>query len=143
VSESASKPCALLCAFSPRAQAVGAWSKDTCCQGSANRCYNAECDDETSSADSIFRLQPGDPERFLPTGTSPTGGHPTYQYVKAKGWPQWGYNYDLNMGDDGPPGAGSSRCDQGGTYAGSPNEVCGGGYGTWGKTDLEVWRLVD
>ena len=64
-------------------------------------------------------------------------------------WPSWGY-HDLNMGSTGPPGA-SGYCDQGATYAGRPNQICGGGWvgpgkceglGCWGETQLEVWRLA-
>lgn len=62
-----------------------------------------------------------------------------------------GSNPDLYMGYEGPPGD-YGYCDQGGTYAGSRNDACGGGYeigkpcgglGCWGKTDLEAWRLAD
>lgn len=48
--------------FPTRAQAVGSWSKDTCCQGSGNTCYSDFCSDHTSSADFLFRLQPGNPQ---------------------------------------------------------------------------------
>ena len=43
------------------------------------------------------------------------------------------------MGFSGPPGT-YGYCDQGYTYAGSPNEAWGGKY-TWGPTDVEVWFL--
>ena len=54
------------------------------------------------------------------------------------------------MGSTGPPGA-NGYCDQGATYVGSRNQVCGGGWdaagkceglGCWGETELEVWRLA-
>jgi hypothetical protein len=28
------------------------------------------------------------------------------------------------------------------TYSASPNQVCGG-FGNWGETEMEVWRLAD
>jgi len=49
----------------------------------------------------------------------------------------WGGD-DLDMGYDGPLG-GIGYCHQGTTYAGSPNEICGGEM-NWGATQLEVWR---
>ena len=39
-----------------------------------------------------------------------------------------------------PPGTGGS-CNQGSTYTGSNNQVCGS-LSNWGQTQLEVWRLV-
>ena len=42
------------------------------------------------------------------------------------------------MGSTGPPGGSSGHCNQGHTYAGSKNEVCGGN--DWDATQLEVWR---
>ena len=44
--------------------------------------------------------------------------------------------------DDGPLGgssANSAYCNQGHTYAGSPNQICGG-HQNWAATQLEVWR---
>ena len=43
------------------------------------------------------------------------------------------------MGSVGPPGGPGGECLQGGTYATSANEICGGGF-NWGATQLEVWR---
>jgi hypothetical protein len=103
------------------------------------------CFDDTSSADFLFRLQPGDPQRFLP---KPGGGTAIYQTVITDAWPMWGA--DLYMGDTGPPGT-DGFCNQSNTYAGSPNASCGGGPPTaqgpangtsWGQTDLEAWRLL-
>ena len=46
---------------------------------------------------------------------------------------------DLSIGlTSGPPGGYNGRCEQGGTYAGTPNEICGG-YENWGETAVEVW----
>ena len=130
-----------MCAFPTRAQAVGSWSMDTCCQGSGNYCHYSDgydyCLDHTSSADFLFRLQPGDPQRFLPK----PGGDTDYQYIRPYWWPRWGFHSDLSMGYTGPLGGTGGRCDRGSTYAGSPNEACGGNH--WGKTDFEAWRLAD
>ena len=46
------------------------------------------------------------------------------------------------MGYNGPPGT-DGHCDQGSTYAGSPNEACGGDQGSWGHTDPEAWYPVE
>ena len=120
-----------------RAQAVGSRSEDTCCQRSGNECASDGCIDQTSSADFLFRLQPGDPQRFLPRPY----GNTYYQYAV------------LSMGYTGPLATATStwatparsapptgHCGQGYTYAGSNNEVCGG-YNNWGETKIEVWRL--
>ena len=136
--------------FSP-AQAGGSWGVDACCAVSGNDCSTPSdpysCVDRSASSNFLFRLQPGEPERFLPKGG--TGDEATeYQWVQPGVWPNWGYN-DLGMGYSGPPGT-NGLCAQGGTYAGSSNEACGGGptaYGgngkTWGPTDVEVWFLED
>ena len=117
-------------------QAVGAWSVEAC---SANECNrdSGYCIDHSASANFLFGLWPGPPARFLPTGTS-TG----FQTVASSYWPVWGngssYSNDLDIGGTGPIGA-EGYCHQGGTYGGSPSEICGGPQ-KWGKTDLEVWR---
>ena len=123
-----------------RAQAAGSWSKTACCAVSGNTCYSDSCIDRSASSDFLFRLQPGEPERFLPKGG--TGDAATlYQWVTPSYWPSWGYaGDDLCMGYDGPPGGTNGQCTQGVTYAGSPNEACGGN-GNWGPTDVEVWFL--
>ena len=139
-----------MCVFVSRAQAAGPWSKTACCAVSANTCKGTYCIDRTASSDFLFRLQPGEPERFLPKGG--TGSAATeYQAVAPSYWPVWGYGFDLTMGDGGPPGGDGGYCGQGTTYVGSPNEACGGGMGTsggpctglgcWGPTDMEVWFL--
>ena len=100
-----------------RAQAAGSWSKTACCAGSGNDCTSCGkdcCVDRTASSDFLFRLQPGEPERFLPKGG--TGDDATkYQYVDPSWWPTWGAANDLGMGDQ---------------YS-------------WGPTDVEVWFLED
>ena len=133
-----------------RAQAAGSWSTDACCadQGSKGNPRNTcnpvpggnTCTDHTAASDFLFRLQPGEPHRFLPLGSS--GDDATdYQYVDPSYWPQWGGRDDLRMGKNGPPGSGG-YCNQGRTYAGSPNEACGGDYNSWGLTEMETWYPV-
>ena len=85
----------------------------------------------TKGTSACFR----EPERFGPTGTDTY-----YQAVVPSYWSAWGGGDDLHMGQDGPPGT-NGHCDQGSTYAGSPNQICGGEY-NWGETQLEVWRLA-
>ena len=98
------------------------------------------CIDRTASSDFLFRLQPGEPKRFLPIGGF---GRDTtqYQLLESGNWPQWGHG-DLWMGNHycmaGQEYCGSV-CDQGHTYAGFSNEACGGSH--WGPTDVEVWFL--
>ena len=102
-------------------------------------------------SDFIFRLEPGELQRFMPKGG--TGDIATwYQAVGPSQWPHWGvwsapppgkvptWRGDLSMGYAGPPGGGSGLCEQGETYAGSPNDACGGGI--WGPTAVEVWHPV-
>ena len=77
------------------------------------------------------------PQRFLPTGTGTK-----YQLSGPGWWPAWGsYSNvgDLRMGSNGPPGGSEGSCQQGHTYAGSRNEICGG-FQNWGATQLEIWR---
>jgi hypothetical protein len=55
----------------------------------------------------------------------------------------WGGNFELRIGQiELSPGT-SARCNQGNTYSGTADQVCGGGDGTWGETRLEVWRRAD
>ena len=131
----------MLCTTHP--QASGPWSPwSPWSHLDPNDC-GSYCIDHTAASDFLFRPQPGEPQRFLPTGT---GGVATWYHVVGPGdWPTWG-DGDLRMGftngpPGGPPGA-SGYCDQGATYAGSPNETCGG-YRNWGRTDLEAWYLVE
>ena len=43
------------------------------------------------------------------------------------------------MGGPGPHEPGyEGKCDQGDTYRGTKNEICGGDS-NWGATDVEVW----
>ena len=125
-------------------QAAGSWSKTACCAANANcgDCGSGCCIDRSASSNFLFRLQPGEPERFLPKGGT-SDDATRYQRVSQSDWPEWGWG-DLvmgNMGRNGPPGT-SGFCDQGTTYAGRPNEACGGNR-NWGPTDVEVWFLED
>jgi len=129
----------LSCCFCLCSQAEGSWSKERCCAVQRNVCSSgySYCLDRTSSSDYLYRLSPGEPERYE---TIP-GGNTAYQYVYPTAWPLFGLN-DLTIGyNNGPPGT-NGYCDQGTTYRGSPNAACGGDIGTWGHTDLEVWRLL-
>ena len=122
------------------AQAAGPWSKTACCAVRGNACYNSVCYDQTAASDFLFRLQPGEPQRFLPKGG--TGSDAIlYQEVGPEYWPTWGYGYDLSMGCSGPPGGVNGWCNQGYTYAGSDKEACGGNS-NWGRTGLEAWYPV-
>ena len=116
-------------------QAEGSWSKERCCAVQGNTCYNSGCWDHTSSSDYLYRLSPGEPERYE---TIP-GGDTRYQWVKPTCWPIFDSG-DLSIGGNGPPGGTYGRCVQGGTYRGSLNATCGGAF-NWGHTDLEVWFI--
>jgi hypothetical protein len=55
-----------------------------------------QCVDRTAGSDFLFRLQPGELERFLPLGG--TGRFATtYQVDEPADWPHWGSS-DLDMG---------------------------------------------
>jgi hypothetical protein len=125
-------------------QAEKSWSKDLCCETNPNDCYSNSCTDRTASSDYLYRLSPGDPERYEPI----PGGDTAYQRPCPINWPHFGSGVlsigrnvqvpDLYIGDSGPPGT-YGYCNQGGTYRGHPSAACGG-YDNWGHTDLEVWR---
>ena len=123
---------------------AGSWNKGACYEDPRNDCTSISgCVDQSSSQDFLFGLwMPGreggaGPQRYLPTGADTR-----YQDVWPEYWPRWGSNYDLTMGNmggsNGPLGD-HGYCDQGGTYATSSNEICGGRQ-NWGATQLEVWR---
>eukprot|EP01046_Picozoa_sp_COSAG06_P040517 COSAG06_NODE_4913_length_3867_cov_7.033439_3_plen_170_part_00 len=125
-------------------QAEKSWSKERCCAVEGNDCYDQynTCIDRTASSDYLYRLSPGDPERY-----EPTGDDTWYQRAAPTFWPTFGYGTDLSIGENngygngygnGPPGT-NSQCFQGVTYRGSTNEACGGAN-NWGHTDLEVWK---
>ena len=121
--------------------AAGSWSKETCCADPRNYCQSSFCYDQSASGDFLFGLwMPGragseGPERFLPTGTG-TG----YQLAGPDNWPRWGGNGALSLGSNfHPPRGDRGYCNQGDTYAGSRNEICGG-FQNWGATQLEIWR---
>ena len=122
------------------AQATRSWNVTACCAVAANSCYSDSygpyCYDRTAAEDFLFRLQPGAPERFDPIA----GGDTDYQWVDPSEWPTWGHDLAMGFGN-GAPGQNNGYCDQGYTYAGSDNEVCGGSY-NWGRTDVEAWHLA-
>jgi hypothetical protein len=121
------------CAVCACFQAAGSWSKERCCVVQGNSCgtHDSFCYDSTASSNYLYRLSPGDPKRYEPTGRDTN-----YQYDNPSYWPTFGG--DLNTGADGPPGT-SGYCNQY-AYAANSNEVCGS-YGNWDHTNLEVWRL--
>ena len=126
----------LSCCFCLCSQAEGSWSKERCCAVQGNDCYSGGCTDRTSSSDYLYRLSPGEPERYEPI----PGGSTEYQKAAPDRWPFFGYHGDLAVGrDNGPPGA-NGYCNQSETYRGSPNAACGG-FQNWGHTDLEVWFI--
>eukprot|EP01046_Picozoa_sp_COSAG06_P013988 COSAG06_NODE_855_length_11931_cov_20.218813_12_plen_196_part_00 len=116
-------------------QAEGSWSKERCCAVKGNYCGSTWCGDHGSSSDYLYRLSPGEPERYE---TIP-GGSTLYQQAGPTYWPTFGGGADLRIGNDGPPGT-QGYCDQGYTYHGSTNAACGG-HDNWGHTDLEVWFI--
>ena len=90
-----------------------------------------------ATGDFLFRLGPG----AGPVAYRPTGDDTHYQLRGPYYWPWWGY-YDLSFGSYGALGQGNfAQCDQGTTYAGEPNDACGGA-GNWGATEMEVWYRV-
>eukprot|EP01049_Picozoa_sp_SAG25_P021499 SAG25_NODE_8010_length_446_cov_0.495677_1_plen_90_part_01 len=72
-------------------QAEGSWSKERCCAVQGNTCQSTTCDDHTSSSDYLYRLSPGEPERYE---TIP-GGYTEYQDAGPTYWPWFGGNGDL------------------------------------------------
>jgi hypothetical protein len=118
--------------------ARGSFGYSQCCSTKGNNCAVPRvcfCQD-SCAADFIFKLSPGTPTKY-----APTGANNDYQDAEPNHWPCWGTGDDLLIGRSGPPGQGA-KCKQGHTYAGNESEACGGGVGTWGLTDVEVWRMV-
>ena len=103
------------------------------CAWQAEKSWGGSGYDQTASSDYLYRLSPGDPERY-----EPTGSNTWYQLANPTDWPSFGWGPDLNIGDNGPPGT-NGHCSQGTTYRGSDNAACGGAF-NWGQTDLETWR---
>ena len=80
----------------------------------------------------------------------------SFQWNNINAWPNFGNGADLRLGQaqagqDGTLGAAwQAYCNQGTSYQGSPNEVCGGGVGNgvtygpgaWGETEMEMWYAV-
>ena len=95
-----------------------------------------------AAGDFLFRLGPG----AGPVAYRPTGDDTNYQLRGPAVWPSWGYGHeglsDLYFGINGALGQGVyEQCAQGHTYAGEPNDACGGA-GNWGATEMEVWYRV-
>ena len=99
-------------------------------------------DASQAAGDFLFRLGPGAAAAYRPTGADTR-----YQYRDPGCWPLWGglsggvVAHDLSFGYYGALGT-NGQCHQGTTYAGAPNAACGGGEGTWGATEMEVWYPV-
>ena len=91
-----------------------------------------------ATGDFLFRLGPG----ATPVAYRPTGKNTYYQYRNPGYWPDWGSGLaDLTFGRCGALGQINAWCYQGTTYAGEPNDACGGN-GNWGATEMEVWYRV-
>lgn len=93
------------------------------------------CLDRVSANDFLFRLAPGHPEIFLPSGSDTI-----YQQVGPDEWPAFGHGADLYTGGSHAPGGIYGHCHHM-TYVATDAEVCGG-FGNWGSTDIEVWHLT-
>jgi len=123
------------CSVDPKEPAACCTSSSTCYKG--------------TSACFIFELGPdsGGPLRFGPIGTSTD-----YTLAHPERWPSWGSGDepDLSMGEMGDPGdlgCCGAEARGSGTYAGVPGQfdapLCGTpSIGSWGETQLEVWRQV-
>ena len=150
------------CLLVSRAQAAGPWSYAACCAVKCNAdrricrnltrappdCWCNDCSldycfDRHAASDFLFRLQPGEPQRFLPSGDGVDYHMAARAGADGVGWPQWGGGPDLTMGYNDSPGGWGGWCDQGDTYAGSPNEACGGQPPNWGRTEVEAWFLAE
>ena len=116
-------------------QAGGSRSLDKCCENQRNECQKPFpwCFDRTSSSDYLYRLGPGEPERYVPTGRD------NYFQTSSMYWPAFGSNGGDELSIFGGGTVPESKCNQGSTYDGIPNAACGGDN-NWGRTDLEVWR---
>jgi hypothetical protein len=123
-------------------QAEKSWSKERCCEVAENTCDPNQCFDFTASSDYLYRLSPGDPERYEPIDRPTNYQSFVYQMAGPTRWPSFGQG-ELTIGNSGPPGN-RGYCDQGTTYSGSTsryhyNAACGGTR-NWDHTDLEVWK---
>ena len=121
---------------SASAQAEHSFGKTECCKIEGNTCYGLDCYDTTATADFLYRLDPGEPERY--EAYSGSTNNKAYQYAQPTAWPTFGYGRDNTRGD---LNFNSDYCNQGTTYRGTLNAACGGA-GNWGKTDVVVWTRV-
>jgi len=87
----------------------------------------------------LFHLGPREPKVY-----STKRGSTKYQWRDSRSfYPSWGSGakggFDLTFGN-GELGKLRAGCgEQGSSYEGKPNEVCGGD--NWGKTEMEVWYI--
>jgi hypothetical protein len=96
---------------------------------------------EAATGDFLFRVGPMPAAVYQPQAGSHNDAD--YQFRRYDCWPEWGYHdgSDLNFGYCGGALGHLASCNQGHTYEGRPNEVCGSRYG-WGATDMEVWYRI-
>ena len=126
--------------WSLRGQAEGSWGLEQCCAVPGNDCNTAQghCRDHTSTGNFIFRLGPGDPERF--EAINPPGAGEAYQECAVTFWPTFGYDAgwhaDMFLGHDDL--GGWAYCHLGHAYRGSDQAACGGDPE---NPELEVWYL--
>ena len=83
------------------------------------------------------------------------GGTDDYYQELRDWWPNWGRGADLALGEDQALGVGAT-CVQGHTYAGQPDDMCGGynyelgcipappgrSCTHWQDVKMEVWALI-
>ena len=118
------------------------WGLDGCCGEDLNLCVTIErhdppfCVDKTHSETFLFRLEPGQPQRYGPVSSDPAyDGYNHYWTVGPAWWPSFGSGADLSLanGDGG-------HCDPT-TFAGVQNEICGG-HENWKQKVVEVWGIA-
>ena len=96
-----------------------------------------------AAGDFLFRLGPGAAAGYKPKGGAGSDSNTYYQFRRHDCWPEWGYHdgADLNFGYCGGALGYLASCNQGHTYEGKANDVCGSRY-NWGTTEMEVWYRV-
>eukprot|EP01046_Picozoa_sp_COSAG06_P007140 COSAG06_NODE_344_length_17074_cov_116.626510_19_plen_166_part_00 len=111
--------------------------------------WDAETDDDTAfdrRLDSVVR-EIGDRGKLMmaeavpPEPTPAPAPAPQRSYAPAAAAvlrPIWGNGGNLRLGWNDRPGI-PGVCDQGDTYSGSPDQICGGAN-NWGETRVVVWR---
>lgn len=117
------------------------WGMEGCCGEDANLCVGIErhdppfCFDYTHSETFLFRLAPGQPQRYGIASSDPAHeGYNHYRTVGPAYWPSFGFGVDLALanGDGG-------HCEPA-TFEGVQNEICGG-HENWKQKVVEVWGV--